>query len=74
MDVFQGMFLNIKQKGTKEKNYMFFGVKKRLRNEKVFCSWIEGKVLGRSQCVDKRVKVGGNDGSVLDVEFICKVY
>lgn len=74
MDASQGMFLNTKQKGTKEKNYMPSGAKKRLRNEKAFCSWIEGKVPGRSQCADKRAKAGGNDGSASDAEFICKAH
>lgn len=42
----QGVFLNTKQKGRREKNYTPSGAKRRLRNEKAFCSWIGKKVLG----------------------------
>ena len=41
----QGVFLNTKQKGRREKNYTPSGAKRRLRNEKAFCSWIEKKAL-----------------------------
>ena len=42
----QGVFLNTKQKGRREKNYTPSGARRRLRNEKAFCSWIEKKALG----------------------------